>query len=182
MSILKAPFSLSPRMKTSRYIVISRGTVPTKTDRVFTVTALTLCSTPTSHTPRLVPSSTTVSSRCRLVSLGCLRWRPRDCPGLCRNSPVTSRLPTVNAGSSRFQSRSSPGGITWYHGLSRCRTECPAFEISPGSPRYQTLQYKHEGSPVYIGSSRFATVALSTVLSRFAKFHPGLPRGAKPGQ
>ena len=77
MFISTVPVTVLPRfapVKTSRYIVISGETVPTKIDHILTVTMLPQCS------PGLVPGSTTVSSRCRLVFPGFTRVKPGSAP------------------------------------------------------------------------------------------------------
>ena len=66
---------------TSRYTVINRGIIPTKIDRVLTVTVLPRCS------PGFGPGSTTVSSR----------YRPL-CPGFTMFTTVASRFIPVCRG------------------------------------------------------------------------------------
>ena len=149
----KAPFSQSrfAPVITSRYTVINRGTVPTKNDRVLTVTVL----------PRVAPVLFPVLPRYRH---GAARFAPvasrlnpvaswfiHVCPGIAPvhpgGVPVTAGRATVSPGIENDSNRGEPGrhrGEPWRHRDKLGRTVVKSLKpVCPG------------GVPVHTGEFRF---------------------------
>ena len=171
----KAPFSLSrfypgsPWLKTSRYTVVNRGTIPTKMiDRVLTVTVFPRCS------PGPGPGSIMVQAGVSRFYNGSNPVASRFTPVAHRFTPVASRFrhgyvpefagiirgQILKAGSPQWR----PGSPRWSPGSPRCRSGYPRFAPDhlglsrsiPGaitvSPRFKPVS---TSLPVRPGSPRF---------------------------
>ena len=192
-------------VKTSMYTVMKRDTVPTKNDRVLTVTVLPRCN------PCLGPGSITVSSRCRPVSPGITTVHPGTVPihtggipvhpGGVPDHPSGARvifwclpaLKTIATGVNRDGTgvNRDATGVNWgTNGVNRgqilSRFALVASQFTPMKSRFTPALFHLP--TVCAGSSRFITVeswcchGLSWCgpgLTRFLTsllVRPGLPR------